>query len=142
MKSELFSRKIRLRIFESRPAFPFASASLQRAKQENFLNIFFNHAPPKFFSIKEKKISLFCLPLNRGIAKTLPPKPRLWRGKHKQTKIPSSRPSSFLPICFSGFALKFFGGDYLPSYPYPTPPVCKQDIEPFFIIIIILQFGI
>jgi hypothetical protein len=33
---------------------------------------FFNRAPQKFFSIKETKIFLFCLPANAGIAETLP----------------------------------------------------------------------
>jgi len=34
---------------------------------------FFYSPAPKFFSIKETKIFLFCLPLARGIAETLPP---------------------------------------------------------------------
>jgi hypothetical protein len=39
---------------------------------------FFIHAPSKFFSIKETKIFLFCLPVNAGITETLShPQPAL-----------------------------------------------------------------
>jgi len=40
---------------------------------------FFYLRTPKFFSIKETKIFLFCLPANAGIAETLPPhSPPAW----------------------------------------------------------------
>jgi len=42
-------------------------------KTEKFSLHFFIRAPPKFFSIKETKIILFCLPANAGIAETPPP---------------------------------------------------------------------
>jgi len=35
------------------------------------------------------------------MAETLPPQPRLRRGKRKRAKIPSPQPPSFLPACFN-----------------------------------------
>jgi len=48
-------------------------------KTEKFSLHFFICAPPKFFSIKETKIFLFCLSANAGIAETPPPhSPPAW----------------------------------------------------------------
>ena len=43
------------------------------SKTEKFSLHFFIRAPPKFFSIKETKIFLFCLSADAGIAETPPP---------------------------------------------------------------------
>jgi hypothetical protein len=71
---------------------------------------FFNGAPPKFFSIKEKKIFLFCLPADAGIAVTLSlPQPRL-AGQSKRAKIP---PTPFLfARLLAGFARFFLRTGY------------------------------
>ena len=100
---ELSLNKIRKRIFKSRPS---VSARLLRqladtaSKTEKFSLHFFNRAPQKIFSIKEKKIFLFCLPANAGIAETLSHPQPAFGGQSKRAKIPSPRPPSFLPACF------------------------------------------
>jgi hypothetical protein len=54
------------------PAQRFRPPPLRFGEQNRKIFLtFFNRAPPKFFSIKETKIFLFCLPLARGIAETL-----------------------------------------------------------------------
>jgi len=70
---------------------------------------FFYLRTPKFFSIKETKIFLFCLPANAGIAETLshpiPPS-----AESRQAKIPSPRSPSFLPACWKPPAIFSDGG--------------------------------
>jgi len=66
-------------------------------KTEKFSLQFFIRASPNFFSIKETKIFLFCLPADAGIAETLShPQPR-FAGQSKRAKIPS--PHTPLPFC-------------------------------------------
>ena len=84
----------------TRPAFPSASASFRRAKQKNFLYIFLIACPPKFFSIKETKNFLFCLPLARGIAETPPPHSPPLAGRQAGKNSFSPHPFFFLPACF------------------------------------------
>jgi len=88
---------------------PSVSARLTASKTENFSLHFFNRAPPKFFSIKEMKIFLFCFPADAGIAETLshpiPPS-----AESRRAKIPSPQPPSFLPACWKPPAI-FSDGD-------------------------------
>ncbi|PIP62676.1 hypothetical protein COW98_02785, partial [Candidatus Roizmanbacteria bacterium CG22_combo_CG10-13_8_21_14_all_35_9] len=74
----------------------FATAS----KTEKFSLHFFNRLPHKFFSIKETKIFLFCLPLARGIAETLPPHCPLSADWQAGKNSFSPHPFFFLPACF------------------------------------------
>ena len=120
-KSELSLSKIqRILRIESRPVYPVGSFAFLRgvsarlrfataSKTEKFSLHFFNRLPPKFFSIKETKIFLFCLPANAGIAETLfhpiPPS-----AESRRAKIPSPRPPSFLPACWKPPAIFSDGG--------------------------------
>jgi hypothetical protein len=58
---------------------------------------FFNCAPPKFFSIKETKIFLFCLPADAEIAEKRFPTHR--RGERAKIHFPQT-PFSFCPLAF------------------------------------------
>ena len=86
MKSEPILSKIqRILRIESLPAGRqaaqrFRPPPLRYGEQNRKIFFTFFYSPaPKFFSIKETKIFLFCLPLARGIAETLPPhSPPAW----------------------------------------------------------------
>ncbi|MBU3965487.1 hypothetical protein KKA96_03885 [Patescibacteria group bacterium] len=77
LKSEPFLKKIRTLISDCRPAGDnparrFRPPPLRFGEQNRKIFLtFFNCLPPKFFSIKETKIFLFCLPADAGIAETL-----------------------------------------------------------------------
>ena len=74
----------------------FASAS----KTEKFSLHFFIRTPPKFFSIKETKIFLFCLPADAGIAETFShPIPPSAESKRAKIHFPHT-PFSFCPLAF------------------------------------------
>jgi len=111
-KSEPISPKILTLTFDCRPtgdnpAQRFRPPPLCFGEQNRKIFLtFFNCAPPKFFSIKETKIFLFCLPADAGIAETLSHSQPAFGGQSRRAKIPSPRPPSFLPACL-GFAQIF-----------------------------------
>jgi hypothetical protein len=95
------------------------------AQNRKIFLTFFNCAPPKFFSIKETKIFLFCLPAIAGIAETPSlPQPR-FAGQSRRAKIHFPHiPFSFCPpafglrpIFFGGISLWIFNGRPCPSTP-------------------------
>ena len=77
-------------------------------KTEKFSKHFFNRAPAKIFSIKEKKIFLFCLPLNRGKAETLSHPQSRFAGQQAGKNSFPPGPLFFLLACLS--FIQFFGG--------------------------------
>ena len=138
-KSEPILSKIqRILRIESRPAFPPASASLRRAKQQNFLKHFYLRAP-KIFSIKETKIFLFCLPANAGIAETLShPQPR-FAGQSKRAKIHFPHtPFSFCPLAWG--RKKFLRGGNLFYLCLPRPTQRAQGLR-YSLLTFILSFA-
>jgi len=73
------------------------------SKTEKFSLHFFIRAPPKFFSIKETKNFLFCLPADAGIAETPPP--------HRAKIHFPHTPFSFCPLAW--ISSRFFSaGNY------------------------------
>jgi len=80
------------------------------SKTEKFSLHFFIRAPPKFFSIKETKIFLFCLSADAGIAETPPPHSPPSAGRQAGKNSFSPHPFFFLPACFRA-SPDFFGGN-------------------------------
>ena len=99
-KSELILRKIRKRIFESRPSvsarFRFATAS----KTEKFSLHFFNRPLAKFFSIKETKIFLFWYSANAELRKRFPAPLSAFGGLASGQKFLPPNPLPFCPLAF------------------------------------------
>ena len=119
-KSELISRKIRIRILNFVHVFPPASVPLRRTKQKFFLYIF-NYAHPKKFLIRKRKCFCFVFLLIRE-------KRKRSILNRKRAKIPSPRPPSFLPFCFSGFA-RFFCGAFIIIVALASPLPCAGNGE-------------
>ena len=91
-KSELISRKIRIRILNFVHVFPPASVPLRRTKQKFFLYIF-NYAHPKKFLIRKRKCFCFVFLLIRE-------KRKRSILNRKRAKIPSPDPLPFCPFAF------------------------------------------
>jgi len=109
-KLELSLIKIRKRILnKSRPAFPFASASLRRAKQNIFLYIFLIARRQIFFQLRKRKFICFAFLLTEELRKRSHPIV-CFRETGKRAKIPFSRPLCFLPVCFRASSDFFSAG--------------------------------
>ncbi|PJA61379.1 MAG: hypothetical protein CO162_06610 [bacterium (Candidatus Ratteibacteria) CG_4_9_14_3_um_filter_41_21] len=92
---------------ESRPAFPFASASLRRqAKQKNFLYIFLFARRQNFFQLRKRKCFCFAFLLTQELRKRFPTPFRLRRKAGGQKFLPPD-PLPFCPLAF-GLRPNFF----------------------------------
>ena len=115
LKSELILEKIRTVTFNCHPAggnpaqrFRPPPLCFGEQNRKIFLT-FFNCAPPKFFSIKETKIFLFCLPADAGIAETLSHSQPAFGGQSRRAKIPSPQPLPFCPPAWA--SPRFFSAE-------------------------------
>lgn len=103
---------------ESRPAFPFASASLRRqAKQKNFLYIFLFARRQNFFQLRKRKCFCFAFLLWQELRKRFPTPFRLRRAG-KRAKIPSPTPLFLFARLLSaaGLQIKKVAGEFRKIY--------------------------